>query len=74
MRFLVENGAEVEALDAGDNTALHWVAMRGHVEIVNYLLQNGANKNIKNQKDKLPLDLCQAVWSDSYKYVREVLA
>lgn len=29
----------MNALDLGDNTALHWAAMRGHVEIVNLLLQ-----------------------------------
>ena len=55
----------------GDNTALHWASMREHVEIVNYLLQNGANKNMKNAQDKLPIDMCQAVWSDSYKYVKD---
>jgi len=74
VRFLVENGADVDALDMGDNTALHWAAMRGHVEIVNVLLQNGANKNMKNAQDKLPIDMCQAIWSDSYKYVKECLA
>jgi ankyrin repeat protein len=74
VRFLVENGAEVDALDMGENTALHWAAMRGHVEIVNFLLQNGANKNMKNAQDKLPIDMCQAIWSDSYKYVKECLA
>ena len=55
-------------------TALHWAAMRGHVEIVNLLLQNGADKNIKNKQECLPIDLCKAVWSNSYKYVREILA
>jgi len=74
VRFLVENGAEVDALDMGENTALHWAAMRGHVEIVNFLLQKGSNKNMKNAQDKLPIDMCQAVWSDSYKYVKECLA
>ena len=74
VRFLVENGAEVDALDMGENTALHWAAMRGHVEIVNFLLQNGANKNMKNAQDNVPIDMCQAVWSDSYKYVKECLA
>lgn len=39
----------------GDNTALHWAAMRGHVEIVNFLLQKGADKNIRNKQDFLPV-------------------
>ena len=49
-KFLIEQGAEVDALDIGDNTALHWAAMRGNVEIVNLLLQNGADKTIKNKQ------------------------
>lgn len=74
VQFLLEQGADIDALDLGDNTALHWAAMRGHVEIVNLLLQNGADKNIKNKQESLPIDLCKAVWSNSHKYVRELLA
>lgn len=41
----------------GDNTALHWAAMRGHVEIVNFLLQKGADKNLRNKQDLMPVRL-----------------
>ena len=38
VKFLVEQAkADVNALDMGDNSALHWAAMRGHVEIVKFL-------------------------------------
>lgn len=37
--LLEEGGADVNAVDLGDNTALHWAAMRGHVEIVALLLK-----------------------------------
>lgn len=74
VKYLLEQGADVDTLDLGDNTALHWAAMRGHVEIVNLLLQNGADKNIKNKQEFLPIDLCKAIWSNSYKYVREILS
>ena len=87
----------------GDNTALHWAAMRGHVEIVNVLVAAGAEKTIRNKQDLMParapgsitavrwlhascvpllwrpraraqIDLCQPVWSISWRYVAEVLA
>ena len=74
VRFLIEHGADVNAIDMGDNTAIHWAAMRGHVEIVKYLLQQGADKTLRNKQDKMPVDLCQPCWSNSYRFARELLA
>ena len=34
----------------GDNTALHWAAMRGHVEIVRFLLQESADRGMRNKQ------------------------
>ena len=58
----------------GENTALHWSAMRGHVEIVKLLLQKHADRELHNKQGKLPIDLCQPNWSNSFRYTREVLA
>ena len=43
VRFLVENGADVNARDKGDDTALHDAAFEGHIEVVRFLLENGAD-------------------------------
>jgi ankyrin repeat protein len=48
--------------------------MRGHVEIVNFLLKHGADRSIRNKQDKLPIDLCLPCWSNAYRFTREVLA
>ena len=58
----------------GDNSALHWAAMRGHVEIVKLLLKQGADRTLKNKQEKIPIDLCQPCWSNSYRFARQVLA
>jgi ankyrin repeat protein len=43
-------------------TPLHWAVKRGHVPIVQYLLDNGSDPKLKNDKGQTPLDL--AVPSD----------
>ena len=35
-------------INQGDNTALHWSAMRGHVEIVRTLITAGADTELQN--------------------------
>jgi hypothetical protein len=41
----------------GDNTALHWAAMRGHVEVVRALVVAGADRAAVNKQGATPLDL-----------------
>merc|ERR1712072_49777 len=36
------------------------------------LLEAGSDKQVRNKQEKLPIDLCQACWSNSYKYCREI--
>ena len=43
VRFLVEAGADVNAVNEADFTALHGAAFRGLNEVIEYLVTNGAD-------------------------------
>jgi len=55
VKFLVENGVDINATNDVGNTALHIAADRGFDEILELLLQNKADVDIKNQLGKTPL-------------------
>ena len=42
------------------STPLHHAAQRGDIDVVNVLLNYGANPSIKNDLGKSPLDYCDA--------------
>ena len=46
--ILLENGADVDARNEDDDTALMWATGKGRIEIVKKLLENGANVDTKS--------------------------
>ncbi|SVC81365.1 uncharacterized protein METZ01_LOCUS334219, partial [marine metagenome] len=49
------DGADVNAMDKGDQTPLHRAAIYGHKEIAELLIANGADVNAKNEDGYTPL-------------------
>lgn len=41
-------------------TALHWAAKRNHTQVVEYLLENGANKDIQAHDKSTPANVCSS--------------
>ena len=48
VKFLIENGADVNAKGCCDYTPLHEAAEKGHLEVVKYLISKGADVNAKS--------------------------
>ena len=57
-RFLVEEmGADVNARDANGYTALHHAASRGDVELIQYLVDRGADVMVVSRKGETTVDM-----------------
>ena len=60
MRLIEEDIDIVDAIDEEGNTALHCASYRGRVEVISYLLDQGANINAKGDFGITPLfDACE---------------
>jgi ankyrin repeat protein len=61
LKVLVASGADVNAQDDHGNTALHGAAARGADQIIQFLVDHGANLNVKNKQDRTPLEVAMGV-------------
>lgn len=57
LRVLLDRGSDIEALDRYGYNALHWATKRGHLEIVTFLLEAGANPHAKTRCNQVAVDL-----------------
>jgi len=52
-------GADINAKDEAQNTALHLATKYGHMNIMHLLIKHGADLNIQNDDDSTPLHLTE---------------
>ena len=50
VQLILERGATVNAFDKKDRRAIHWAAFMGHVEIVQLLIDFGAEVNCRDKE------------------------
>lgn len=55
MRLLLANGADINAVDFEERTALHYAANSGHVDTISILLSEGANIDAANSSQETAL-------------------
>jgi len=59
-KLLVEAGAEVNIIQAGNLTPLHAAAANGNIEMLILLLENGANVLMKDDNGQTPANFAEA--------------
>jgi ankyrin repeat protein len=59
VKVLVEAGADVNAVNEADYTALHAATFRGWNEVVEYLVAHGANINARDYRGRTPFRLAE---------------
>ncbi len=56
-KYLIDNGADVNARDQGGKTALMYASGRGKTDLVKFLIQSGADVNITDDQGRSALNI-----------------
>jgi len=59
VKYLVENGADINAQNAFGGSPLYWSAMFDHFDIVQYLQENGADLNLRDMSQQTALKVAE---------------
>jgi hypothetical protein len=62
-KYLIERGADVNAVNRDGNTPLHVAAFLCRTEIVQLLLEKGGSVSKKNMRGETPIDVVSSPWS-----------
>jgi ankyrin repeat protein len=71
MRYLIEHGADVNAISNDGGVPLHGAAFFSEYDAVELLLTSGANPNIINNDGYTPTDITAAPWNDEIQDIAE---
>jgi len=71
---LIANGAPLNLQNNDGNTPLHLACLRRDCSMIASLLKAGADKTIRNNADKLPEDLLDCKYAESYAIIHQTVS
>ncbi|KFB35089.1 AGAP005326-PA-like protein [Anopheles sinensis] len=69
-RLLLKRGAKLDEQDESGNTALHYAFQEEQWELVEFLIESGANTTVKNESNKLPGEMGPAFNRCLFSFIR----
>ena len=80
VRFLVEAGGDIHATNEADFTALHGAAFRGLNEVIEYLVEQGADINARDFRGRTPYRMAEGAkqsfqfqsWTETAQFLADL--
>ncbi|XP_058123817.1 uncharacterized protein LOC131281807 [Anopheles ziemanni] len=69
IELLLDHGAELNAQDEKGNTALHYAFEENQIELVELLIERGADLKLRNNENQLPYQKCDKHKAMLYKFL-----